>query len=93
MTWRSSRCRSCDAPIVWTITEHGKKMPVDLEPVDRSTGHGLFVLRPRYLRQRRGDDAPKAIAVTLGFFDGHDEPAYVSHFATCPHADQHRRRG
>lgn len=31
---RRSRCRSCDAPIIWTVTEKGKKMPVDAGPID-----------------------------------------------------------
>lgn len=82
---KSSKCRSCDRPIVWTATEHGKKMPVDLEPVETTAGPGLFVLRPN-----KGG-APRSIAVTPGFFDGNPEPAYVSHFATCPHADRWRR--
>lgn len=74
--------------MIWTITEKGRKMPVDFTPVETTALPGLFVLR------RDGDswESPKAIAVTPGFFDGHDEPAYVSHFATCPHADRHRRR-
>jgi hypothetical protein len=27
-----SACRSCDAPIRWATSEHGRKIPLDLEP-------------------------------------------------------------
>lgn len=29
----TERCRDCDAPIVWCVTEAGKRMPVDAKPV------------------------------------------------------------
>lgn len=32
------------------------------------------------------------IAELVAPFTGGDEPRYVSHFATCPHAREHRRR-
>ena len=25
-------CRSCGAPVTWTVTDAGKRMPVDPEP-------------------------------------------------------------
>jgi hypothetical protein len=50
---RVASCGSCSTPIRWGRTKAGKKVPVDLEPVD-----GL----------------------------------YVSHFVTCPNADEHRAR-
>ena len=28
-----SECRSCHAPIVWTTTSNGKRMPVDADPI------------------------------------------------------------
>jgi hypothetical protein len=37
-----SRCRSCDAEILWVKTQSGKKMPVDKEPVPLPPG--LFQL-------------------------------------------------
>lgn len=27
-----SSCSSCGAPIEWAVTEHGKRIPLDLEP-------------------------------------------------------------
>ncbi len=29
-----SRCHACRAPIVWALTEAGRRMPVDVDPVD-----------------------------------------------------------
>ena len=39
----SAQCGSCHAPVVWAITEKGKRMPVDAEPVEewpREQGEG-----------------------------------------------------
>lgn len=73
-------CRSCEARIIWTITAKGRKMPVDAEPRE----DGGFVLRGQ------GDDHPP-LALAKGEARGR-EPRYVSHFATCPNAAEHRKR-
>ena len=60
-------------------------MPLDAKPVDPyDNPAGLFVLR------ERNQQTPLALAVPPGAFP--DEPYYRSHFATCPDADQHRRK-
>ncbi len=81
-----SRCRACNAPMVWGVTESGAKMPVDPEPVE---GGNVIVL----------SDAGLAgpLVKVLGeptLLDGLAEPTvrYVSHFATCPNAEEFRRR-
>jgi hypothetical protein len=82
-----SSCRSCSAPILWVRTERGKKMPLDREPVElSSSSSGLFVLR-----EEKDPGGPLAIAVTPGFVGEELEPAYVSHFFTCPERDKWRR--
>jgi len=72
-------CESCDAEIFWARTQSGKAMPVDVDP--RPDGNVVVV-----------DQDPLTVLVLKG-----GEPAgglrYVSHFATCSHANQHRRRG
>lgn len=79
-----SACRSCGAEIIWCRTERGKKMPLDAQPSDNDTLHsGLFVLRER-------DDPGGPLAMAAWGLEG-TEPHYVTHFATCPNADQHRR--
>lgn len=79
-------CKSCGALIVWTVTTKGKAMPCDVS----GSVHGKFFLF------RRADkieaihinaDHPSAeVARQRG------QQPHQSHFATCPHADQHRTR-
>lgn len=70
-----SACRSCGAEILWAVTENGKRIPLDADPSIVKTP-GAFELR--------GDDPPLAIAAR-------SRRVFVSHFATCPHAAQHRK--
>lgn len=72
-----SHCRSCAAPIIWTVTTNGKRMPVDADPV----------VSPRGFRLDEGEDPPVASFTTKHLAD---DPVYVSHFSTCPNADAHR---
>lgn len=80
------KCRSCDAPIVWTETERGKSMPVDATPVKT----GNIVLH------HQSDPRQAPIAIVLAKNQTCPSWAverYVSHFATCPNADRHRGQG
>lgn len=70
-----SACSTCGAPIWWAVTEAGKGIPIDAEP--RPDGNMVL-----------GD---KGMRPHLPLFDDDAMPRYVSHFATCPQADQHRR--
>jgi hypothetical protein len=78
-------CRSCGAEIKWARTEkNGKPIPVDPEPVE---GGNL---------ELHADDDGELVARALcgqeQTLPGMDLPdRYVSHFATCPNADQHRK--
>lgn len=73
----ASRCRSCDAPIVWALTAEGRDMPVDMAPHPK--GNLLLV-------RRRDGKLEVAVVGT------HDGPRYRPHFATCPHAKLWRKR-
>ena len=73
-------CRSCEWPIIWVVTEKGKNMPVDADPVSA----------PRGFRLEEQDDGRAPLAK----FVSQPEPGerlYESHFSTCPHAAQHRK--
>jgi hypothetical protein len=77
------RCRSCKKPIIWAVTTKGRRMPLDPEPVE----NGNLILRHRM------SGLPTALYLTHGA-DVElqpDEKRYVSHFATCPYAAQHRK--
>lgn len=77
-----SKCKTCGKDIIWIKLKSGKWNPVD-------TGRVPFV----------PDEGGKLTLVTL---DGEvvrgkldimsDQYGYTSHFATCPQANDHRRR-
>lgn len=75
-------CRTCREPIRWVIMESGRSTPLDDAPVE----NGNVALEANGKRGivLAGDELARARA--------HGEPLYLSHFATCPFADQHRRR-
>lgn len=88
-----SKCRSCGKEIIWLKTRSGKAMPCDPEkvyfepdPKGRATivteGGQVAkgILMDKLTAARFGDDGMKIMA-------GH-----ISHFATCPFADRHRRK-
>jgi hypothetical protein len=74
-------CSSCGAAIIWTTTKLGRPMPVDAEPTP--TGNIVLV--------DGGGGAPKAIYKRPEEIAALSCERYISHFATCPHADQHRK--
>lgn len=96
-----SACRSCQQPIQWGRTAAGKAMPLDLESVDPRNDFvqvvvsrdGPSTLEVRSLKQSiehvAEHDAVSTREAEERIVDGYD--AFVSHFATCPHAHEHRR--
>ena len=74
-------CRSCGAEIRWAITETGERMPLDADPVG-SVKAGLFTITVETVD---GEERVEARSVRPARF-------YVSHFATCPNAETHRKR-
>ena len=88
----SEVCARCKAPVVWAETAaNGKPIPLDPEPVD----DGNIALHKRRVGipvatvlGRRQLDALRGQAVRFG------PPLvlYRSHFASCPFADEFRRR-
>ncbi len=84
-----SKCRSCGASIVWVRTEAkagkpDRAMPLDADQRGKAlvVGNGNLV----FTGLRSGDGTPivRAVASNQGM--------HVSHFYTCPAADEHRRR-
>lgn len=72
-------CSSCAAPIVWATMATGERKPVDFEP---SEGANVVLF-----------DGPNGVfgVVVHGTAFAH-KPRHRSHFATCPHADERRRK-
>lgn len=79
---KTTKCGSCGAEIIWSITQTNKRMPVNATP----TQHGNIYL------VHRGDSTPP-LAVHAKFSRPVGEvPKYKSHFATCPNASKHRKQ-
>lgn len=80
-----SRCRSCNAEIKWIRMKTGRSMPVDAKPISYriavpgATGTQTLV-------------TPDGRTVSCFFDSDSDLKGYISHFATCLNAGQHRRR-
>ena len=85
-----ARCRSCQAPIHWTTTEHGRNMPVDAEPVEVRKGFRL-VCEGEILDEQGVADAQGPILAVHTSEPLAGERLYVAHFSTCPNAAAHRR--
>lgn len=74
------KCAGCAAPIRWAYTENGKRMPFDADPLDPAgVGPGAY----RIEGHRCHAAEP--------MFDPPGTQYFMSHFATCPDADQFRR--
>lgn len=78
-----ARCKSCGAEIIWIKTP-ASSMPCDPEPQyyrpDKQGGMTIVTPNGKVLKARLVDPV-KAIGV-----------GYISHFATCPSAVQHRKK-
>jgi hypothetical protein len=69
---KTSTCSTCGAPIVWVVTERGKRMPVDPDTSPRGT---VFV----------AIEAGRPVARVMVKTDKKRPPGkpFVAHFATC----------
>lgn len=83
---RVSRCRSCGERIYWARTASGKPMPVDVVRAGNQTPRTVGNVDLR----RRTDD-PSELTATVVAEASRSPQLWTSHFATCPHAAQHRR--
>lgn len=76
------RCSSCGAPIEWGVTAKPRRIPLDPE--------GALTDKPMNLRVvgrfTNGTVAVEHVSGTAF------EATRISHFATCPDAEKHRKR-
>lgn len=75
---KTARCRTCSAEIVWARMPSGKLSPFDAQ-ASAAGGWGLTEAGGE-VRARRLERTTEG-----------GEPGYVSHFASCPQRDEHRR--
>lgn len=71
-------CKSCHALIDWVELDGGARMPINLQPVPNGT---VFRVKGVWQVASRTNVPPPGASL------------YMSHFATCPKAAQHRGRG
>ena len=80
-----AKCKSCNAEIVWVEIKSGKPMPCNPELVQ-------FWANPN----AKGKAVMQTGEIVSCDFDGPLEEmtdvGYISHFATCPFANSHRRK-
>ena len=71
-----ARCKGCGAPIVWIVTEGGKRMPCEPGPVDLTRGPGPHVVVTEDGRTVRGSLAQRSLL-------GDVVRGYVPHWGKC----------
>jgi hypothetical protein len=79
-----ANCRGCNAPIMWAITEEGKRAPLDPQP---STAGNVLIWRVAGLDTLR---CATFAGDTLASLVAHGVPLRCNHFQTCPVADRFR---
>jgi len=87
-----AECKSCRRSIYWVRTTSGAKMPIDA--IGSPTGN--IVIVQTFAPVNAAADAYGNLK-TAEVFNPNDPrhrnlQRYTSHFATCPAADQHRRK-
>lgn len=88
-----STCTSCGAEIIFVESPGGAKLPLDAEPLRDAADprYGTPARRPTlYALSGANNEALKVDQPFAGIVEG--MPLYISHFATCPNASEHRKR-
>ena len=78
----NSACSSCGRAIIWTVSSYGARLPLDARPVtvyeiEEDDGQ----VNALNLKDQIDDLWPGVKRAKL----------YVSHFLTCPNADEHSK--
>lgn len=83
----SSRCKTCHREIVWARSDGtGAPMPIDLHPPE-GMAPNVVLHRARLGNFATVSPGPEAIQRAIA----EGKEVGVSHFATCPHANAHRK--
>lgn len=80
------QCRSCDAPVRWAVSRTtGKRLPLDPAP----TPNGNLGIVEAYQQDGQPMSTP---VVAVNPTRALTNYRYLSHFVTCPNADDHRSK-
>lgn len=80
MTDTDTTCRACGQPIRWVITEGGRRIALDPDPVDGGNIVPIYVEDRLRARVLTGTELP------------HEGPAWRRHSAACPESAEARAR-
>lgn len=90
-------CSRCGAPILWAVTDSGKRMPLDnspafvagevFAPIDQHRKRGLFYVD----RDLTGELRCHALTITTPFECYEGAALFQSHFSSCAFADEFRQ--
>lgn len=75
-----STCTGCGKPVRWVITEGGRRMPLDPDPVPEGNVVPVMVDGHRRARVLTGDELP------------YEGEAWQTHFRSCRAAPEFRKR-
>lgn len=93
----TAACRSCGADILWAETvPGGRKVPLNVATVEPTERGALLLVANHFayshtelaerIAKRQAVSLARAADVIRARYDAH-----LSHFATCPAADRHRK--
>lgn len=94
-------CRSCGTKIRWALTAKRHRIPLDVDPVPPDAQGALVLVEDekRVVWAYGMSDLAERMAERLNvkvedarILIVRDYEAGLSHFATCPNADRHRRQ-
>ncbi len=84
------KCKACGADIVWVKTKSGRAMPCDAKKVDYQKNYkGSKVIVTDEGDVVRGEIITPTASGLQMIIDGQ---GYISHFATCPCAEQFKKK-
>ena len=83
----NGNCKSCGMPVRWAVMESKDGRATPLDPKPRPDGN-LRVIG----WHKRGNRLPTPIVTVSIVTEPVVPERYVTHFASCPNASEHRRR-
>lgn len=85
----SDHCRSCGVEVIWTVTETGKQMPVDVEPVENGN---LLLMHRKGFKPLSVYQSKEMLAALAEHGGLQAHRLHLSHFATCPQSKKWRKK-